>query len=276
MPLRSRVGLTIELESGLNDPVAIILTAAMAAGLIGTDPIGWSLVPSMIVQLAIGGTLGVAIGYLGRALLRGAHLSTMALYPALSLGLALLAYGVPTWLGGSGFLGTYVAGIVLGNGQIPYRLPPRRFHHSAAWLAQISMFLMLGLLVFPSQLPAVATTGLLLALYLAVVARPVVVTLCLWLFRFDWREILCISWLGLRGAVPIVLATVAVLAAPGQGQAMQEVLNAFDLVFFVVVVGAIIPGATVRWVIRVLKVDDHVVETAGGGAALRSDKMQET
>jgi cell volume regulation protein A len=187
--------------------------------------------------------------------MRRVRLSTPALFPILTVAIALIAYGVPAQLGGSGFLAVYVAGIAVGNGAIPYRLNLTRFHDSLAWLAQIAMFLILGLLVFPKQLPHVAPTGLLLALYVAVVARPVVVTVCLLPFGFAWREIACIGWLGLRGAMPIILATVPVLTA-ATAATPERMLDHFNLVFFIVVIGSFLPGMTVRWLPRLLGLEE--------------------
>jgi len=123
-------------------------------------------------------------------------------------------------------------------------------------LAQIVMFLMLGILVFPTHLPAVAKLGVVLALYLAVVARPAVVTLCLLPFGYSWREIACVAWLGLRGAVPIILATVPILMSDDPATPAREVLDEFDLVFFIVVVGSIIPGMTIRWLPKLLRLEE--------------------
>ena len=149
-----------------------------------------------------------------------------------------------TLLHGSGFLAVYLAGMVLGNGPLPYRAGLLRVHDALAWLAQIGMFLILGLLVFPSGLLEVAALGLGLALLLAFVGRPLVVALCLAPFRYPWRETAYIGWVGLRGAVPIVLATYPVLVgAPGADRI-------FHLVFFIVVVNALVPGGTVAWVTR--------------------------
>jgi potassium/hydrogen antiporter len=247
VPLRRRVGLTIELESGLNDPVAVILTLAMTANLTGSHPLDASVLSRMAAQLAIGAAGGVAIGAAGRWLLRWVRLSTPALLPPLTLSLGAIAYGVTTELGGSGFLAVYLAGIAIGSGPLPRALNVKRFADSLAWLAQVAMFMLLGLLVFPSKLPAVAGTGLLLALYVALVARPLVVTLCLLPFRFAWRELVCLALVGLRGAVPIILATVPVLTAEHASPALRNALDTFDLVFFVVVVGSIFPGTVVRW-----------------------------
>jgi potassium/hydrogen antiporter len=138
----------------------------------------------------------------------------------------------------------YLAGLILGNGALPYHTGLLRVHDALAWLSQVGMFLILGLLIYPSHLLAVAVVGLAIALLLAFVVRPLVVALCLLPFGYLRREVLYIGWVGLRGAVPIVLATFPVLAgAPGADRL-------FDLVFFIVVVSALVPGATVAWVTR--------------------------
>ncbi|MBX3025494.1 potassium/proton antiporter [bacterium] len=258
VPLRRRVARTIELESGLNDPVAVILTTAATLNLAGEAPAAWTLATGIVLQLILGLALGVSVGALGRWLLRHVRLSTPALLPTVTVAVAMIAYGVATELGGSGFLAVYVAGIAIGNGDLPHQVTLQRFHESFAWLAQVAMFLMLGLLVFPSELPTVAGLGLLLALFLAIVARPVVVAVCLLPFRFQWREILCIAWLGLRGAVPIILATVPVLMLGTPHAPERDLLDEFDLVFFVVVIGSFIPGMTVRWLPRLLRLEEPV------------------
>jgi cell volume regulation protein A len=214
-----------------------------------------SLVPLLLQQLGLGIICGGAVGWLDKLLLARLPLSAPALYPVLTLSFGMVAYGLPTILGGSDFLAVYLAGILLGNAKTPFRRQAARFHDSLAWLAQVSMFLMLGLLVFPTHLPGVAATGLSLALFLAFFARPLVVALCLLPFRFRCREVVYISWVGLRGAVPIILATVPVLSAAGESPAMRNALDVFDLVFFVVLVGAILPGATVRWLTHWLHLD---------------------
>ena len=276
VPLRRRVARTIELESGLNDPVAVILTTAATMNLSGETQPAWQLGLDMLQQLVVGLVLGVAIGALGRWLLRHVRLSTPALLPTVSVAVAMIAYGVTTQLSGSGFLAVYVAGIAIGNGRLPHQVTLRRFHESLAWLAQVAMFLMLGLLVFPSELLPVAGQGLLLALYLAIVARPMVVTLCLLPFGFNWREIACVAWLGLRGAVPIILATVPVLMLGTPGAPERELLDEFDLVFFVVVIGSFIPGMTVRWLPRLLRLEEPVhPEPAASIDITTSEPMRE-
>ncbi len=257
VPLRRRVGLTLELESGLNDPVAVILTTAATLHLLHPADVHLPLLGAIAYQLVLGAAAGIGAGLIGQMLLRITQPATTALVPAMSLAIALVTYGGATKLGGSGFLAVYLAGIVVGNGRVRQRRNLARVQESIAWLAQVLMFLMLGLLIFPKQLPRVAITGTALALWLAFVARPVVVSLCLIPFRFSLREVVYISWVGLRGAVPIILATMPVLQAPGQSPELQDTLNAFDLVFFVVVVSAIIPGATVRWATRALGLADQ-------------------
>lgn len=247
--LGRRVGATLELESGLNDPMAVILTMALTRALASGEPPGWRLAGELVLQLAVGAGLGLGFGRLGRLLLARARLRVAGLYPVLTLGLALLAFAVPTLLFGSGFLAVYLAAIVIGNGELPYRSGLLRVHDAVAWFSQVAMFLMLGLLVFPSRLLEVALPGLAVALWLAFVARPLPVLLLLAPFRFGRRELALVGWTGLRGAVPIVLATYPVLAGlPGGGRI-------FDLVFFVVVINALLPGATIGWVTRRLGLD---------------------
>src|SRR5262249_16626579 len=215
LQLKRRIGTTLELESGLNDPVAVILTVALSANLVSPvhlEPARLGL--EILRELALGAAVGVGIGVGGRELLHRNPLPSGGLYPALTLALALLAYGVTTLLHGSGFLAVYLAGMILGNAPLPYHTGLLRVHDALAWLAQIGMFLVLGLLVFPSGLFEVAGIGLGLALILAIVVRPAIVGLCLAPFRYPWRETLYIGWVGLRGAVPIVLATYRCWWAP--------------------------------------------------------------
>ena len=248
--LRRKVGLTLEVESGLNDPMAVILTTAVTAAMQSgarLSPAGLAL--DVVLELAIGGVAGWAIARAGRLLIRRVHLPAAGLYPAFTLALACLSFGLTTLLHGSGFLAVYVTGMTLGAGTLPHAVGIRRVHDALGWLSQVLMFLLLGLLVFPSRLLNVASVGLTLALFLAIVARPVVAALCLAPFRYRWRDTAYVGWVGLRGAVPIVLATIPVMAnVPG-----ARVL--FDIVFFIVVVGAIVPGATVPWMSRLLRVE---------------------
>jgi cell volume regulation protein A len=265
--LERRVGVTLEVESGINDPVAVMLTTALTAQLIGQETTSaWSLPLNALIEMVVGGALGIAFGYGGRALLRRVKLPGSGLYPVLTLAIGFLAFGVPTLLHGSGFLAVYITALILGNGPLPYRTGLLRVHHALAWLGQVAMFLVLGLLVFPSRLIDVAGVGLLLAIFLAVIARPAVVGLCLLPFGYRAREIGYIGWVGLRGAVPIILATIPVISgAPGA-------LRVFDVVFFIVGVNALIPGATVGWVTRKLGLESR--EPPSPPAVLEIESMQ--
>ena len=242
--LRHRVGMVLELESGLNDPMAVILVLAFTQLALGQQPPGWQVAGGALLQLAVGAGAGALIGLGGRWLVVRVHLPAAGLYPVLTLALALLAFGLPTLLLGSGFLAVYVAALVLGNGPLPYLAGLRRVHDALAWLGQVVMFLLLGLLAFPSRLLAQAGTGLALALLLVVVVRPLVVALCLAPFRFTWGERLFVGWVGLRGAVPIILATFPVMAGVAGAK------EAFDLAFFVVAVSTALQGSTAPWLAR--------------------------
>jgi cell volume regulation protein A len=262
--LPRRVAHTIELESGLNDPVAVILTLVMTSRLLGQDVGFAEIAGDVAAQLAIGGACGLGLGLLGQMTLRHFALSNPALNPVLTLGFALASFGVPAAMGGSGFLAVYLAGMIVGNANLPQREHLIHVHDSLSWLSQVGMFLLLGLLVNPSELPRVALTGLAIALALAFVVRPLVVLACLAFFRFDVREKLFIAWVGLRGAVPIVMATLPVLASHGESRQTAEALDVFDIVFFVVLVSALIPGATVQRAARWL--GSHDCETVGDDA----------
>jgi cell volume regulation protein A len=267
LQLKRRVGVTLEVESGINDPVAVILTTVLTQNLLQPGAASGLRIPAEIVlQLAMGGAVGWGVGYGGRHLLGRLSLPSGGLYPVMTLSLGLLAFGVATLLRGSGFLAVYLAGLLLGNGPLPYRTGLLRVHDALAWLSQVGMFLILGLLVYPSRLLDVAWVGLGIALMLAFLIRPVVVALCLLPFRYPRREVLYIGWVGLRGAVPIVLATFPVLAgAPGAGRL-------FDLVFFIVVASALVPGATVAWVTRRLGLQSN--EPPAPQAALAIESRQ--
>ncbi len=250
LQLKRRVAATLEVESGANDPAAVILTTTLASNLLSPGDLGLpAIVLDIAVELLIGGAIGVGAGYAGRALMGRLHLVTGGLYPALMVAFGFLSFGVATLIHGSGFLAVYLTGIVLGNGPLPYRASLFRIFDALAWLAQIGMFLLLGLLVFPSRLGEMAWLGLSIALLLALVIRPLVVGLCLAPFRYQAKEAVFIGWVGLRGAVPIVLAIFPVLIGAPHADRI------FHLVFFIVVVGAIIPGGTVAWATRKLELE---------------------
>ncbi len=239
----------LELESGSNDPMAAFLTMAVIL-LIGEPHRSWLSIPAMFVlQMAIGAVAGYAIGKGAVALLNRLKLESEGLYPVLTTGAVLLTYSVAALLKGSGFLAVYLAGIVIGNSEVIHKRSLMRFHDGVAWLMQIAMFLVLGLLVFPSRLLPVAGPGLLISLALILLARPVAVFAALALARLRLRQKFLISWVGLRGAVPIVLATFPYLA----GIPKPDLY--FNVVFFIVLTSVLLQGTTLRYAARWLRLE---------------------
>ncbi len=239
----------IELESGSNDPIAVFLTTGLI-GLIMTPGASlFGLVPSFFLQMLLGAAGGLFFGRLIVFAVNRIRLQQEGLYVILTLALTLLSYAAVAMLGGNGFLAVYLAGIVVGNHNLVHKGSILRFHDGVAWLMQISMFLALGLLVFPLQLLSVAPTGLLLALFLVFIARPLSVMAVLVWFRRSLPEMLMVAWAGLRGAVPIVLATFPLLAGvPG-----SETI--FNIIFFTVLVSVLLQGMSISWVARRLGVN---------------------
>lgn len=234
--LPDRLSATLEVESGSNDPMAIFLTLGLVSILGQTAGTVWELTLMFFQQFGVGMVVGVAGGYGASWLVNRINLDHQGLYPLLAMAWGLLTFGLAALFGGSGFLAVYLAGIVLGNSRIVFRRGIFFFHDAAAWLGQIILFVMLGLLVFPSRLVDVAFEGLLIALVLILVARPLAVFASLIPFRFAPREQVFLSWVGLKGAVPITLATFPLLA----GISHSDLL--FNAVFFVVLVSAITQG----------------------------------
>jgi len=241
---------TIEVESCINDPMAVILTVTAVEMFAPGGALSWWLLATVPLQLLIGAVVGVAIGAASRHILARVVLNTTGLYPVATLAIAFLSYGMATICFGSGFLSVFATAAVLGNGPLPFKTGLTRVHDAMAWFAQIAMFLMLGLLVFPSQLVDVAGVGLALGLLLALVARPAAAVICLLPFRWRRTEVLYTAWVGIRGAVPIILATIPVMAN------IPDAQRIFNIVFFIVVVSALIPGASILPLTRRLGLQD--------------------
>ena len=244
LKLRERLSATLEIESGSNDPMAVFLTVGMLQVLLGKMDLGPELLGLFALQMSVGAVAGIAVGWTGAKVTNRINLASAGLYPILVSTFGLLAYGLAASLGGSGFLSVYVAGIVLGSHRIVFQRGVFLFHDAAAWLGQIVMFVVLGLLSFPSRLIDVAPQGLLIALVLILIARPIAVVLSLLPFRFDAREILFLSWVGLKGAVPITLATFPLLLGLPVGPLL------FNVVFFVVLVSALTQGVSLPFFAR--------------------------
>lgn len=252
--LKGAVRPLLELESGSNDPMAVFLTAATIGLIARPETSAMSLVPGFLWEMSVGAISGYLLGKGAVQLVNRLKLQYEGLYPVLSIAVVLFTYGATSLAHGNGFLAVYVAGIVLGNSHFLHRRSLLRFQDGMAWLMQIAMFLALGLLVYPSRLAEVSGQGLLTALFLMFIARPASVFLSLLPFRMNWREKAFIAWMGLRGAVPIVLATFPLLA--GTPRADQI----FNLVFFIVLTSVLIQGVSVPTVARLLKVDAPFAE----------------
>ena len=236
----------LELESGSNDPMAVLLTVGLIDIIAkpGSPPLG--LLGTLLVQLGLGALAGILFGRGGVALINRLRLQQEGLYNVATVALVALAYSFTQVIGGSGFLAVYIAGIIMGNSDLIHKKSLVSFHDSLAWLMQITMFLTLGLLVFPSQLLAVVGASLAIAIFLIVVARPLAVFICLSFSRYSMREKLLISWVGLRGATPIILAAFPLLAG------LPEARLIFNVIFFVVITSVLIQGTTITQAARLL------------------------
>ncbi len=249
------VGLTgsltplIELESGSNDPMAVFLTIGITALLTNEAASPLTLVPMLVIQMALGAIFGYSIGKLGTFALNHLELQFEGLYPVFTVALVLLIYGTTTLVGGNGFLAIYLAGVVVGNSEFVNKRNVVRFHDGVAWLMQITMFLTLGLLVFPSRLLPIAGPALILAVFLMLIARPVAVFAVLGPSKMSLADKAMVSWVGLRGAAPIVLATFPLLAGVPQSGLF------FNLVFFIVLTSVLLQGTTVPLIARLLQLD---------------------
>ncbi|MGE0255561.1 MAG: potassium/proton antiporter [Alphaproteobacteria bacterium] len=239
LQLRKRVGTTLEIESGTNDPVAMFLTLVLVEVLLAdTGGPGWEVAVTLASQAAVGAALGIGGGFAVAAALNRLTLPT-GLHPLFVVAAAVSIYAATSLAEGSGFLAVYLAGLVLGNRPVRAFASITSFHDAATWLAQILMFILLGLLVTPTHLLDYAIPGLAIALWLMLVARPLAVWVCLAPFRFAREEKAFVSWVGLRGAVSIFLAAVPMLSGLPHADAY------FNIAFFVVLVSLLVQGSTV-------------------------------
>lgn len=249
--LRDRLAATLEIESGSNDPMAIFLTVGLLEVLLGRMELGPDLLMLFILQMGIGAAVGLAVGWIAVRGVNRINLEAAGLYPVLTGAFGLLAFGLAASLGGSGFLAIYLAGIILGNSRTVFQRGTFLFHDGIAWVGQIVMFVVLGLLSFPSRLLEVAPQGLMVAAVLILIARPIAVVPLLLPFRFSLSEIALVSWVGLKGAVPIILAIFPLLFGLPSGPLL------FDVVFFVVLVSAVTQGWTLPLVARKLGLEEQ-------------------
>jgi cell volume regulation protein A len=246
--IKERVASTLEIESGSNDPMAVMLTFTLVGVLAGQSELNWSLSTVFFQQAVVGAAVGYGAGRFFVLLCRKLPLSA-AFFPLLAVSYALLIYGLTNQFGGSGFLAVYLMGFLIGNARLPQIQQILRMHDGLAWLSQIIMFLMLGLLVTPSKLVEYAIPALILALVMIFIARPIAVFLSLVPFHFPKKDQVFISWVGLRGAVPIILALFPWLA----GVPNKDLY--FNVAFFVVIVSLLIQGWSIAPVARWLKLE---------------------
>ncbi|MFE7775712.1 potassium/proton antiporter [Streptomyces sp. NPDC057445] len=245
VPLPSRVTGVLEAESGFNDaPVVILVVAFSTAGPVDD---WYILIGKIVLELAIGAAVGLAVGFLGAYGLRHVALPASGLYPIAVMAIAVSAYAAGAIAHGSGFLAVYLAAMVLGNSRLPHWPATRGFADGLGWIAQIGMFVLLGLLVTPHELVHDFWKAVVIGLVLTMVARPLSVVVSLLPFKMPWQEKALMSWAGLRGAVPIILATIPmVYKIPGSDRI-------FNIVFVLVVVYTLVQGPTLPWLARALR-----------------------
>ncbi len=247
--LRGKLRPLLELESGSNDPMAVFLTLGLIR-VLGNKTLSIShLIPVFVLEFAVGLVMGYIGGKVIVAVTNRIKLAYEGLYPALMISMVLLVYSLTVLFKGNGFLSVYIASVIIGNSNFIHKKTLMKFHEGLAWLMQIAMFLVLGLLVFPSRIVPVIGSGLLIAIFLMLIARPAGVFFCLALSKLSVREKTMVSWVGLRGAVPIILATFPLLAGTPKADLI------FNIVFFIVLTSVLFQGTTVPFVSRLLKVD---------------------
>src|SRR5688572_4304774 len=257
MRVRERLTALLEVESGSNDPMAVFLTIVCIEILMGALEPGPDVLTAFLRQAVLGGLIGWLVGRGTSIVLNRIGLDTAGLYPVLVSAAGLLAFGAASVAEGSGFLSVYVAGIVLGSRRLPFRQAVFMFHDGVAWLSQILMFTLLGLLSLPSRLAAASQPALLIAGVLVFLARPVAVAACILPFGFSLREVAFVAWGGLKGSLPIILATYPLL------RGLEGAAGLFDVVFFAVLVSAVTQGWTLPYAARVLGLQQGGVPHAG-------------
>jgi cell volume regulation protein A len=246
--LRRKIARTLEGESGMNDPIAVLLVLGFIDWIQQPDYGIVDMLGLFAQQISIGLAIGLAAGFAGAELLRRARLASAGLYPVATLAIAAVAYGGADVLHGSGFLAVYLAGLVLGSREIPARRTVAAFHEGLAWVAQVAMFFTLGLLVFPRQLGDIALEATIVAFVSVAIARPFAAFVATAFDRFSVRERIVLGWAGLRGAVPVVLATFPVI------EGVPRSLEFFNIAFFAVLLSTLLQGASIEPLARALRV----------------------
>lgn len=246
--LKGQLRPTLELESGSNDPMAYFLTVSIISIIQSPDKTLLSIVPLFFMQFSIGAIMGFGMGKFGQLVINRIKLDYEGLYPVLALALVILTFSATQFLHGNGFLAVYICGVFLGNKELIHKKTLVKFFDGVAWLMQIILFLTLGLLVYPSEMIPLLVPGILISLFLIFIARPVAVMLSLSVFKMYNRDRLFISWVGLRGAVPIVFATYPMLIGVDSSHTI------FNLVFFVTIISVLVQGTSLPLVSKWLHV----------------------
>ena len=253
LPLPPRVRSVLEGESGLNDAPVVLLVAAATAWTLGDLPHGGpaTIAAEILFELAGGIGMGAVVGFVGAWLLRRVALPASGLYPLSAMAVTVLAYGLGVWAHVSGFAAVYVAAVILGNGHLTHRNATRSFAEGVGWIAQIGLFIMLGMLASPERLTwRMVLEGVVIGAVLTFIVRPLSVALCAVWFKLPWREQAFVAWAGLRGAVPIIMATVPLAA----GSPRSETI--FEEVLVLVVVFTLLQAPTLPAVARLLRIAD--------------------
>lgn len=248
LALRTNLRPTLELESGSNDPMAYVLTIMFLGLVMNPEKSIASMIPVFLQQMILGTVAGFAFGRVSKIIINRIKLDFEGLYPVLVIALMFITFSVTDFFGGNGFLAIYICGLYLGNKYIIHKKTILRMYDGLAWLMQIVLFLTLGLLVLPSQIVPVIGIGLVISLFLMLVARPVSVFISLMFFKMRLRRRVYISWVGLRGAVPIVFATYPLLAG------IEKADMIFNIVFFIALTSILVQGTSLGVVAKWLKV----------------------
>lgn len=238
--LKGQLKTLLEFESGSNDPMAFFLVISLMSLINSHVDNPWLLIPSFLINMLVGGVGGYLVARFSLVMTKKINLDYDGLYPALTLSLILFCYSLVTNFGGNGFLAVYIFGLVLGNKRFVHKRSLLTFYDGIAWLFQIMMFICLGLLVYPTQLVEVVGIGILIAFFLMFIARPVSVFISLAFTNHTFKEKIFVSWVGLRGAVPIVFATMLPL------NNIQQSNTFFNIVFFIVLISVLLQGSTLR------------------------------
>lgn len=244
--LKNNIEPTLELESGTNDPMAYFMTTTLIFLILNPTTSIWSMILLLIQSIGLGVLMGIIFGKGGVKLINNIKLDIQGLYPVLTIAMAFLTFSTTYFIGGNGFLSVYIAALIIGNSHFINKKVQKQFLDGLAWLMQIIMFLTLGLLVFPSQIIPIMGIGIVISFFLILIARPLAVFTCLSPFKVQLKDKIFISWVGIRGAVPIIFATYPIVSGINGADMI------FNIVFFITITSALLQGSTINVLARYL------------------------